>query len=129
MDRFDEERDIARWLKGIARGHVLNERRKAGRRQRILSERLADILVANCWEDEEPVAEDTRQLLDAMRDCLQKLPQKSAQLLRERYQEDRRAPDLAESLRMSAVAVRQSLVRIRRAVRKCMDEQLGKTQA
>ncbi len=51
-DRFDPEGDFGRWAKGFARRLVANERRKAVRRSRLLSEHLSEILDQTVGEEE-----------------------------------------------------------------------------
>ena len=58
LDDWDPERDAGRWLRGIARHLAANERRKAGRRPRLLAGGLADLLIDRSEpEDATPVVE------------------------------------------------------------------------
>ena len=54
-DDFDPEADFGKWLRGIARRLVANERRKAGRRSRLLHDSLTDLLM-EAAPSEEPAA-------------------------------------------------------------------------
>jgi len=129
FERFDAGRDFGRWLRGIARNIVRNEVRSRARRRRILHERVADIMLERA---DEPIGlfDDERQgLHDALKQCLDELPEKSRQLVRMRYAEERAAADMAESLDSTPPAIRQALVRLRAGLRQCIDRKLGRAGA
>ncbi len=129
MDCFDRDRDFGKWLRGIARNLVLNERRKTARRARIMSARLTEILEATTGE-EEPVDDAWMQVqLGIMRDCLDQVPEKTRSTLVRRYQSDESAAGLAAHVGVSVTAVRQILCRVRKAVRDCMEERRGMLEA
>jgi RNA polymerase sigma-70 factor (ECF subfamily) len=124
LDDFHEDADFGRWLRGIARNLVLNERRKHARRSRLLQESILDVLAD---QDDPGPAEwaPVAQLGPAMADCVSRLPSRSRELLERRYAEDTDAPTLASTFQLSAAAVRQTLVRTRAAVRRCIEGKLG----
>ena len=116
--------DFGRWLRGIARHLVLNERRKSARRSRLLQESIADVLAeSGDTEQAEPVP--AARLLQVMADCVGQLPARSRELLARRYAECTDASTLARALQLNAAAVRQTLVRSRAAVRRCIEGKLG----
>jgi RNA polymerase sigma-70 factor (ECF subfamily) len=122
-ETFDQSRDFGKWLRGIAANIVRNEIRKDARRQRILHTELAEILLDRYLESQkkhEPVA------IDAVRQCVDKLPPKSQQVVQGRYRDGLAAPQLAQELALSAANVRQMLVRIRRQLKQCIELQLVK---
>ena len=126
-DQFNEALSFRNWVWGIARNCVMNDRRKAARRSRILNENVADILTATAGAPEENLewGDDDHARVLALRVCLEEMPEKSRSLLQRRYEENQRAVDLAESFDMNAAAVRKSLERIRQALRKCMETKLA----
>lgn len=131
MEEFDADRDFGAWVRGIARNLVINERRKTARRKRILSDNLTDVLVSSSSADEDVdtgvdlgMGDRARAKMAALRECLQKMPEKSQAMIKARYEENASAPDIAEQLDMKSAAVRKSLERIRTALRKCMEERL-----
>lgn len=132
LDEFDRERDFGAWLRGIARNLVINERRKNARRKRILSDNLTDVLVSTSSVSEEEDAEigDTGLAkLNALRECIEELPEKSVAMLRSRYEDDNSAQEIAEEFSMNPPAVRKALERVRSALRKCMEEKLAPAAA
>ena len=54
--------------------------------------------------------------------CLNKLSQKSKDLVLGRYQEELNSPSLAKKFAMSATAVRLALMRIRKQLKLCVEE-------
>jgi RNA polymerase sigma-70 factor (ECF subfamily) len=124
IDQFRKDEDFGKWLRGIARRHVMGERTKSARRYRIMHDGITDILLSLGIEKHAP--EPGRdQVVSTMKGCVEKLPKAQRELLRGRYEEGRQAKDLATQLESTAAAIRKQLQRIRSAVRKCMENQLG----
>ena len=124
LGHFEAEADFGRWLRGIARNLVLNERRKSARRSRLLQESMVEVLGV-----EEPAGAvretPVGRILAAMADCVTGLPTRSRELLERRYAESEDSESLGRIFQMSAAAVRQTLVRTRTAVRRCIEGKLG----
>lgn len=132
MADFDQNRDFGAWVRGIARNLVINERRKDARRKRILSDNLTEVLLASSsLPESEPEEKGDRAQakVEALRECLQLVPEKSRDLVQARYEAELSAPDIASQLNMTAAAVRKSLERVRKALRKCMQERLAEVNA
>ncbi len=121
-DSFDQSRSFGKWVRGIAANIVRNEIRKQARRRRLLHSGLTHLLV-DCHETTgdapEPVA------IEAVRICLCKLSSSSRAIVQGRYHDGLTAPELAEKLQKTAANVRQMLVRIRRQIRNCVEQQLS----
>lgn len=124
LDEFDATADFGRWLRGIARNLVLNERRKTARRSRLLHVAITDALAQDAEDPAWPESA-LRQAIDVLHDCVAQLPERSRELLRRRYAENAGAAVLAGTFQLSATAVRQWLVRTRAAVRRCVGGKIG----
>ena len=121
LDSFDEDRDLGKWLRGIARNLVRNEVRKSARRGRILDGELTDHLLAQAERDaSEPPFEESD--FRALRDCLEQLPEKSRRLVAGRYADEWNATFLADQFQMTANAVRLALMRIRGQLKTCIEK-------
>jgi RNA polymerase sigma-70 factor, ECF subfamily len=121
---FKPDADYGKWLRGIARHLVVNERRKAARRSRLMNEGLTDLLLA-LSPAEEPAYDDTlTKLGPVMEECVGQLPPRCRELLDRRYARRESANSMAHQLRMTAEAVRQQLRRIRMAVKDCVGRKL-----
>ena len=132
LDEFDRSRDFGAWLRGIARNLVINERRKDARRKRILSDNLTEVLIASSSaNDDEPeeMGDYALARLNALKECVRGLPEKSLRLLKSRYEEEHSAQDIAEEFSMNPPAVRKALERLRIALRECMEERIALSPA
>jgi RNA polymerase sigma-70 factor (ECF subfamily) len=127
FERFEQDKDFGKWLRGIARKLVINERRKQGRRARLLSGSFVELMFEASGPEGVSVPDDTPLLVNVMIDCIQQLPARSQELLRKRYQADHNASTLAAVFQMSPEAVRQSLSRIRAAVKHCIESKVSLT--
>ena len=127
LDEFDHSRDFGAWLRGIARNLVINERRKDARRKRIISDNLTEVLIASSSatdEEEDEMGDLALVRLNALKECVKGLPEKSLKLLKSRYEDDNSAQDIAEEFSMNPPAVRKALERMRTALRECMEEKM-----
>jgi RNA polymerase sigma-70 factor, ECF subfamily len=122
--QFESGKEFGRWLRGIARRLAANERRKEARHARLLSGALPDLLAAADGTAEAIVGGDTDRLLAAMNECLEHLPAHGRDLLCRRYEQGETAPALGLAFKLSPDAVRQMLVRLRAAVKRCVDGKL-----
>ena len=68
-------------------------------------------------------AEELR--IEALRDCIQGLPAGQRRVLIQHYYESRTAVDLAEELGRTAGTLRMLLLRMRRALRSCIEKKTG----
>jgi len=123
LDEFEPGTDFGKWLRSIARYLVANEHRKQARHSRLLPFAVVDALLDH--EPESAVETNAADLLPAMLDCVEQLPPRSRELLQRRYAGDENATTLARRLRMNADAVRQQLLRIRAAVRECIEKKIA----
>jgi RNA polymerase sigma-70 factor (ECF subfamily) len=124
LEEFQAGTDFGKWLRRIARNLAANERRKEARHSRLLPFAVADILLEQTTGGD-ALEPDLAHLLPFMRDCVGQLPARSQELLQRRYSAGETASDLARALRMNADAVRQALMRIRLAVRDCIEKKAG----
>ena len=130
LDRFDVDRDIGKWLRGIARNSVRNELRKNARRKKIQHESLTDHLIAMAEENSSttlvPFCDKSHRL--ALNVCLEELPEKSLLLVKGYYVEESASGILAQQYSMSAGAVRLALMRIRTRLKNCIQARVKHVQ-
>ena len=119
--RYDEARPFHSWALGIARHKVLDWRERRGRRDRLLS---MDVLeaVERAEVEETAVLSERRPLLQQ---CLESLPSHLKELVELRYGDGLPLDEVAGRLKKSVGAVQMAFVRIRRALRDCVDRKLG----
>ncbi len=124
-DSFDTSRDFGNWVRGIARNVVLRKRVKDERGAHVVNMKLSEILAEQSEEEDVRDPETTLALVQALDDCVDQLPPKTGALLRERYENNATASQLAERLGTTGDAVRQAFVRLRRRLRECIQERVG----
>ncbi len=124
LDSYENGTDFGKWLRTIARNLVANERRKSARRSRLLPSAVADVLLTQD-SDTDFVSSTLDELVPALRECVKQLPARSQDLLQRRYTAGGNAAAIARELRLTADSVRQSLLRIRLAVKKCIESKTG----
>lgn len=120
LDQFAPGTDFGKWLRSIARFLVANERRKEIRRSRLLPFAIVEVLLER--EPENAAEPDVTRFLPAMRECVDQLPARSRELLHQRYAANDNATTLARRLGINADTVRQQLLRIRVAVKECIEK-------
>ncbi len=120
QDSFDQQRDLGKWLRGIARNLVRNELRKQKRQERLLHQGLTELLVRAAEVEPQPETWAACRV-PMLRDCVEQLAPKSRELVSGRYGDGWTAPDLANHFNMTPTAVRQALARIRIQLKRCIE--------
>lgn len=126
LDEFDRDGDFGAWVRQIARRVIANERRKESRRSRILSDRVTDLLLelgddSTCPRERQEHMEE----VTALRECLAELPKHGRELLQQRYFNDLSPGAIAGLMGRSSNQVRQTLLRLRRALLGCIERRMG----
>ena len=116
LDQFDPALPFWPWLRGIAQYALLNERRI--RR----ADPLDDTLHALCVEEADRL--EALEVSEAIADCLETLPPASRRLVDGRYRDGLPIDGLARREGRGAKAVSVALVRIRIALRDCLERRL-----
>ena len=124
-EHFDNEKDFGKWLRGIARNLVMNERRKEARHARIMAGPFTDLMLEDQSAESPEDTTETARLVEAMNDCIGQLPERSRDLLRKRYDAENDASKLSSLFNMRPDAIRQSLTRIRAWVKRCIESKLA----
>jgi RNA polymerase sigma-70 factor (ECF subfamily) len=124
-ESFSDAGGVLAWARVSARNLGIDQVRRAGRFGEILSELALDALDARLEE----CGDAQRRRAEAMRVCMEKLPDESRTLLRMRYDEGRKGEELARLLRRSEAAIYKALSRLHVALRKCIDERLAAQEA
>ncbi|MBN1676428.1 MAG: sigma-70 family RNA polymerase sigma factor [Kiritimatiellae bacterium] len=126
LDTYRGDSPLSTWLIGIARYRVLRYQRAWMRRSRHeaapLDEALAEWRMAEA-EQAGAAREDVR--ITALLECVEELPREQARLLTQHYVEGRKTHEIADALKKNASTVRVTLMRIRTALRQCIDRRLA----
>jgi len=117
---YDQRRPFRAWALGIARIEVLKSRQRHARRREVLSGEALEVLAETAVD----TASEADLRKTYLRACVEKLSKKAREVVRLRYLEGLRMRDIAGRLRKSVAAVEMLLVRVRRALRECVERQL-----
>ena len=114
LERRPGDVEPIRWLKGIAKNLCLNYFRKSKRKTEQHLEAVAVLL-----ERLDCPLEEIREP-DALDGCLEKLPERSREMIALRYEEGLESAAIGKQVGLSPEAVRITLLRIRNALRDCL---------
>jgi len=117
-----EDTHILPWLKGIAKNISLNYFRSRKRRS-YHHTKAAEMLVSvkNDLEDQH----ERHDISNALHECLQELAPKSKMVLFLRYNNGLKSHKIGEKIGATGKAIRMSLVRIRKILKKCIERKIG----
>lgn len=132
LTTFRQEAPFRIWLIGIARNRALayfhvKARRRVGE-GRTLEAKLTE------WRCQE-VESDTNRLterseeLSALAECVKKLPPQSRRLVETYYSKGMSAAEIAAEVREKGGSIRMRLLRLRQALRRCMEQRLSVQEA
>jgi RNA polymerase sigma-70 factor (ECF subfamily) len=132
LPSYSPDRPLGPWLLGIARNKVLMYLRSEGRRRSrqagAVEATLGPYLIALVAAEEEELARREREL-EALQRCLASLPAPSARVIQDRYFRARSIPDIARALGRREGAVRMTLLRLRAALRACVQSRVPQEEA
>lgn len=121
FDRYDRERSFGAWARGIAARKVLHEHRSNARFPLVFpAEAIQSILDAY---DRTEAPEAPRRT--ALRECMERLPARTREVLNLRYEHDLSGEGIASRLGSTAEAVHQTLSRARAALGDCIKQRLA----
>lgn len=123
FDDFEQGTNFAAWAWQTARYEVLGFI-KARRRNRVfLSDELAATLADRAAMSEVDELDEARR--EALAGCVEELPDTDRQMLHLRYESDCKVKEVASQLNRSSQSVCNSLERIRKSVRRCIESRLA----
>lgn len=123
QEKIRDDVSIGTWLRGIAKNLVLNEVSKTRRRQRLLDERVPELMsqlqeshARKSYGDRE--WEENRRT--ALMACIGKLTTRSQKVVKARYFEEFSTDEIADTLSMTPNAVRLVLFNVRKKLAACV---------
>jgi len=121
-ENYDQARPFTHWSRGVARRVALASLRTENRQALLLEEGVLDNIAREVDELGDETALERRK--EALRECMERLPEHERDLIRQRYFEERTYQDIARlaSKRVGALYVRFS--RLHHALRRCVEHKL-----
>ena len=119
-ENYDFQRPFLPWAYAFAYQRVLAFRKKQRRSRLVFNDELIR-LISDTYMNS---AADADQRVSALQTCLDRLPPRQRQLIRDRYATTMSVNALASSMECSANQISARLYRIRRALAKCVEASL-----
>lgn len=120
MDDYDDQRSFEAWVVGIARYKVLQHYRSVGQDKLVFDEGLTDRFTQHYTE----TSAGYEDRVDALRDCMAKLPDEAQSLLSKRYYEQEPVKSIAAKLGQAPTRISKKLFAIRRTLEQCIGQRL-----
>lgn len=119
--------NIESWLRGIAHNHLRNFIRKKREKAVGGSEEIQAILEESCdhWEDHRPVD----RMLDALSECVGRLPESSSELLKQRYSLGKSVREIGKETGKRYSQLTMQFHRLRELLANCIKSELQKIES
>ena len=121
FDQYDRARPFGAWARGIAAKRIMQSFEKLKKVPLPLSPQAIQAVLEACDAE----VTEVRAEQEALRRCLEGLPEKSRELVRLRYEQDLKLKDIAGRVQGTLDAVHKTLSRLRVALRKCVEQQMA----
>jgi len=116
-DQMREPEHLLAWSRNVTRIKSLEALRKRGKQPAVLSEQTLELLDQDWRRQHEQPAGD---LMDALHDCIERLPPNARKLVSMRYIEGLTSGRIAEVLQRNTDTVYKALSRAHRALAECV---------
>jgi RNA polymerase sigma factor (sigma-70 family) len=126
-ERWDLERDLRPLLATMTRHVAMRQWRERTREKPEVVQKLAEHIRQLAEEQDAAPRYETE--ISVLRECLQKLPEKSRELVQLYYYHDVGTPEIAGQMEMKADTVCRALSRVRDKLRECIQRQIQKGDA
>jgi RNA polymerase sigma-70 factor (ECF subfamily) len=129
LDDYDQDRPFGRWLRGIAARILMAHYRKAARGFAVCDGGTLDYLSQRFETLDRQPGDTFDDKLEALRDCVRKLPEHYREPIRLRHCEDVSVGELAERLGLVVETVKKRLQRAKARLLDCLDRKLAAAEA
>ncbi len=120
LERYDESRSFRKWLRGIARNVIRRYAERQSRESKLRQGAVGEMLRRRAEEAVEEVDVHREGALEALRECLGRLPESLQKMVKLRYTSGKTSGEIARIVDRKAEAVRMTMVRTRRKLLECI---------
>jgi len=120
FEQWDSSRDFLPWALSFAKFELLAHRRDAARSRLVLDDTLLDA-ITDAWPSVVAELDDEQS---ALQECLEALAPKAREIVRLRYLDELRMPQVADRIGSTAGAAHVAMMRIRRQLQDCVSRRL-----
>lgn len=127
LDQYDSSRPFGVWLRGIAAKVLLASRRKHRRMTLIGDESILEYLSQRLHRFHTLPGDTLDAKLDALRDCISKLPEHERQSIELRYQKALLPSAISKQSGQDLETIKKRLVRAKQRLRECIERKMQAT--
>jgi RNA polymerase sigma-70 factor, ECF subfamily len=118
---FRPEAEFMPWAITLAKYEIMSFYRDRGRDRHVFSEEVATLMLQTAAAE----LPDLTDRMMALRDCVNKLPAASQEMLRLRYGSRASIAQIAEQLNRTQDAIKSALARVRKSLEGCIDRRIN----
>ena len=118
---FRPDADFLPWALAVARYEILAFIRDKQREHLVFYPDVAELMMESCI----PAANQVSKRQEALRGCLERLPERQMEILTLRYVANASMHEISKMTGRSVDGVKSLLVRIRKTLRRCIEKNLG----
>jgi len=122
LERFDETRPFYPWIRTILHNLVLNYFRSKRSKRKVHLQLVDSALCEKITPDPRHEEKDNIEQIEALKKCIDKLPDAQRELIRQRYDLGTPVQDIAEEHETTAGSISMRLLRIRKSLKKCLNK-------
>ena len=124
-EAYDESRgDVRSWLRGVVRNRIRRAWQEVARNHKRKQNALFELRRA-ATERAMRRDLDAHPVLEALLQCVERLPDRSKEIINGHYSGGLSGPEIARRFKMKVSAVYVALYRLRRALRRCVEDTIG----
>lgn len=124
FEQYDPEQSFKAWARGVASYEVLKYRSKLSKTPLCFSEEALIAIVDAYSETEEFEAPK----IEALKSCVEQLPEKSNAIIKYHYENKLKAEEISPLLGLSLDNIYQTLSRVRKKLKQCVQLRLSQAQ-
>jgi RNA polymerase sigma-70 factor (ECF subfamily) len=125
FDTYDEKYSFKFWARGIASKKVLQYWQKQKKSAVSYSPEFMNSVLAAYDRTES----NTENMIDALQNCKEKLPENQADLLKYRYEKRYKLDQIAEAIGKSLASTQKTLSRVRFALQDCIKKEMQERES
>ncbi len=125
IEDFDRSKPFGPWLRGIAAKTILARRRASSKYILLEDDHSLEYLSSRFESIQKLVGDTLEEKLDALRNCVERLPEGEQTCIRMRYVDGLMPQELSHRLQLGLETVKKRLVRARQRLSECLNRKLA----